>query len=145
MAEIVSTSREKYYLEIPGQPGRMYLTKVSFGGFDLNVDGHTATHLRVSSPARLYPVGMPHSNPLHWVLSDRSELVAGKTLPPLAKKDQGAEFIRLCVIGVEKTRHGKTTVEAKYHLRHSRVLEIFRNKGRTSLYYELEFVDYSLF
>ncbi len=134
---------QTYYLEIKGQPDRIYADVVRFGPeVDFAVDGHATTSSWLRSPAKVYPdrwprTGFPSSTSVHRVLDDNYRMVenlydSGKVIPPSMK-------IPECLIGVETNQNKTTSRDAIYQLTGVVVVRMYMHDHPTRNYYQLEF------
>jgi hypothetical protein len=129
----------KYFFEITGRAGRIYLDGFSFGdGFELQIEGSVSAMPR--SPVKMYPETGAPFNPLHKILD---EYYQNKDAPPrydaAQRRYHDAGQLPQCSIGAEFKENQKVQRRTLYRFFQCRVIKLYRPKLQYSRLYVIEF------
>jgi hypothetical protein len=132
-----SANGDKYYFEIVGRAGKMYLESYAFSDeLDLDVDGQA----RTKSPLSIYPQPDAHWNPLNAILEEYyKDRNAPVKYDPVRKYFHNVSMLPECSITAEREVDQKVLRRTVHRFFRCRVLKLYEVPRGISRKYMIEF------
>lgn len=127
-----STAGTKYFLELKGRPGKLYLTRFQFGNgeFELEIDGHKTRRVRSPLHFDIFWARDPQSKRLEEALRDYHHPNGPGSWSIFPEVSVGAEF----------TRNARLERATMHRLFHCRVMRIRGREKSGDSEYEIDFL-----